>query len=175
MRAIAEACAQGRLNARVGVVVSSNPQSPALSAARELNLATEAVPGGDFQATKLLNALQGCDLVCLAGYMRLIPKEVLEAFPDRTLNIHPSLLPKFGGKGMYGNKVHQAVLDAGETETGCTVHLVNDRYDEGRILTQEVCSVLPGDTAEILADRVLDLEHRAYSRAIGELILGLRI
>ncbi|MFN3683119.1 MAG: formyltransferase family protein, partial [Fimbriimonadaceae bacterium] len=113
-----------------------------------------------------------CTLVCLAGYMRLLPKEVLDSFPNRVLNIHPALLPKFGGKGMYGMRVHEAVLRAGEAESGCTVHLVNERYDEGPIVVQLRCPVLPDDTPETLAARVLELEHRAYPEAVRKVLAG---
>jgi phosphoribosylglycinamide formyltransferase-1 len=95
---------------------------------------------------------------------------VLEAFPNRVINIHPALLPKFGGKGMYGMRVHQAVLDAGEKESGATVHYVNERYDEGAIIFQLPCSVLRGDTPETLAERVLPREHWAYVRALKKVL-----
>jgi phosphoribosylglycinamide formyltransferase-1 len=98
--------------------------------------------------------------------MRLLPEEVLAAFPNRVLNIHPALLPKFGGKGMYGMHVHEAVVAARETESGCTVHFVNEHYDEGAILHQRRCPVLPDDTPETLAARVLEQEHLAYPEAI---------
>lgn len=118
----------------------------------------------------LLSGLEGVDLVCLAGYLRLLPVEVLRAFPNRILNVHPALLPKFGGKGMYGNHVHQAVLAAGEKESGATVHLVTEHYDEGRILVQRRCLVLPDDSPESLAERVLAEEHRAYIEAIRQIL-----
>ncbi len=150
----------------VAVVIGSKDGSPALERAAELGLRCAVVEPGEGYGQRLVAALAGCDLVCLAGYMRLLPTEVLAAFPDRILNIHPALLPKFGGKGMYGHHVHEAVIAAGETESGCTVHLVNEHYDEGRILLQEKCPVLPDDTPETLAARVLECEHRAYARAV---------
>lgn len=155
----------------VAVVIAPKESSPALEKARELGLKTVVVepdpPGkGGSYGERLLAALDGCDVVCLAGFLRLLPIEVLTAFRDRVLNIHPALLPKFGGKGMYGRHVHEAVIAAGETESGCTVHLVNEKYDEGRILVQKRCPVLPGDTPDTLAARVLALEHEAYPEAL---------
>ena len=102
--------------------------------------------------------------------MRLLPQNILDAYPHRVLNIHPALLPKFGGQGMYGAHLHRAVLDSGDTESGCTVHLVNERYDEGPIIHQLRCPVLPDDTPETLAARVLELEHEAYVVAINHVI-----
>ena len=122
----------------------------------------------------LMDALSSCSIVCLAGFLRLLPTEVLNGFPGRILNIHPSLLPKFGGKGMYGIRVHEAVLAAGENESGCTVHLVSEHYDEGAILLQRRCAVLPDDTPETLAARVLKEEHIAYIQAIKDMIHAQR-
>jgi phosphoribosylglycinamide formyltransferase-1 len=170
MRALVEACRDGRVpNAQVAVVVASNENAPALAVARELGVRTCVAPN---EADALLAAFQGCDAICLAGFLRLLPAELLRQFPDRILNIHPALLPKFGGKGMYGMHVHEAVVAAGETESGCTVHLVNERYDEGRILLQKRCPVLPDDTAETLAARVLVLEHQAFPEALAEVLRG---
>lgn len=170
LAAIAAACRERRLEAEVAVVIGGDRSAPALGAARSLGLRTDEVAPGDRYGERLLTALAGTDVVCLAGFLRLLPEEVLEAFPGRVLNIHPALLPKFGGQGMYGLRVHQAVLEAGEKESGCTVHVVTPRYDEGEILLQMRCPVLPGDTPETLAARVLELEHRAYPEAIQKVI-----
>lgn len=126
-------------------------------------------PGEDYGA-RLLAELGSCDWICLAGYLRLLPSEVLARFPNRVLNIHPALLPKFGGKGMYGQRVHEAVIAAGETESGCTVHYVNEQYDEGAIILQRRCPVEAVDTAETLAARVLEQEHLAYVEALAKLL-----
>ncbi|MFQ3587684.1 MAG: phosphoribosylglycinamide formyltransferase [Fimbriimonadaceae bacterium] len=173
MRAIAEACARGDVPAEVRVVVSPKAGTPAAEWAAEngLEVKVVSVKREDY-GKALVEALEGCSLVCLAGYMRLLPNEVLEAFPDRVLNIHPALLPKFGGKGMFGIRVHEAVLAAGETESGCTVHLVDEQYDHGPPILQLRCRVEPGDTPETLAARVLELEHQAYPMAIRKVILG---
>jgi phosphoribosylglycinamide formyltransferase-1 len=111
------------------------------------------------------------DAVVLAGFLWLIPEYMIKRYPDRILNIHPALLPKFGGKGMYGMKVHQAVLDAGETESGITIHLVNQEYDQGKIILQEHCEVVPEDSAETLAQRIHNLEHQFYPRTIEHWLL----
>ena len=113
------------------------------------------------------------DLVVLAGYLKLIPADVLEAFPARVVNIHPALLPKFGGPGMYGRHVHEAVVAAGETETGITIHLADARYDEGRTLFQATCPVAPDDTPAEVATRVLELEHRHYPRVVAAYLAQL--
>ncbi|TLU87870.1 MAG: phosphoribosylglycinamide formyltransferase [Chlorobium sp.] len=110
------------------------------------------------------------DIILLAGYMRKVPDAVVAAFAGRMLNIHPALLPKFGGEGMYGIRVHTAVLEAGETETGATVHFVNEEYDKGEILLQRRVPVLPGDTAETLAEKVLECEHTLYPDALEQLL-----
>lgn len=104
--------------------------------------------------------------ICLAGYLSLLPSEIVRAYERRILNIHPALLPKFGGKGMYGSRVHEAVLKAKESESGCTVHFVDEQYDEGEIILQERCPVLQTDTAESLAERVLALELQTYPKAL---------
>src|SRR5699024_7807145 len=100
------------------------------------------------------------DLIVLAGYLLKIPASVVRQYPKQIINIHPSLLPKFGGKGFYGRKVHEAVLEAGDTTTGCSVHLVDEEYDRGPILDQRSVPVLKTDTPESLAKRVLELEHQ---------------
>ncbi len=174
MLAIANACQSKRIEASIKVVVSPVSESDAVAKATEMGLRIKFVsPTSANYAIGLLASLEGCDLVCLAGFMRLLPAEVLSAFPNRILNIHPALLPKFGGKGMYGNHVHEAVIAAGETESGCTVHFVSDRYDEGEVILQRRCAVLPSDTIETLAARVLTEEHLAYPEAIRKVIENL--
>lgn len=166
MLALAQACAEGRIPAEVGVVVCAKEEAPAVAAAKSMGLRVEIAS----QEAELSHALRDADVVLLAGYLRLLPARILTEHPDRVLNIHPSLLPKFGGAGMYGLRVHEAVLAAGETESGCTVHLVSERYDEGNILLQRRCAVLKDDTPETLAARVLALEHEAYPEAVQEVL-----
>jgi phosphoribosylglycinamide formyltransferase-1 len=111
---------------------------------------------------------QGVDMIVLAGYFRKIPEEVIEHYRGRILNVHPALLPEFGGKGMYGQNVHDAVLKAGKEKSGITVHLVDEIYDNGAILFQKECPVYPDDTPESLSERVKSLEHRYYPARIIE-------
>lgn len=170
MLAILRACENPEFPAQVAVVVSPNSSSPAAREAESRGLLWVADPKSENYAGELLKAVDGCELICLAGYLRLLPTEVLDRFPNRVLNIHPALLPKFGGKGMYGIKVHEAVLEAGETESGCTVHTVTEHYDEGAPIVQLRCPVLPSDTPDTLAARVLELEHQAYPLAIREVL-----
>ncbi len=169
LRAIQEACAAGEVPAEIGLVVSPKADNPASLWSAEQGLAVRTIPPTEERyGEALAEALRDANVrwVCLAGYLRLLPAEVLEAFSDRVLNIHPALLPKFGGQGMYGLRVHEAVVAAGESESGCTVHRVTERYDEGQVLVQRRCPVLPDDTAETLAARVLEEEKRAYPEAL---------
>jgi phosphoribosylglycinamide formyltransferase-1 len=164
---------EGRMVADVRLVISPKADTPAVDVARELGLEPVILPyKAENYAGQLSTQLQerNIDLICLAGYMTLFPVSVLEMFPHRVLNIHPALLPKFGGKGMYGMHVHQAVVAAGETESGATVHYVTEHYDEGAIIDQERCPVEPGDTPETLAARVLACEHRLYPRAVNKVL-----
>ncbi len=175
---IARACAEGRVDGRVGLVIGSHPDSPALARARELGLPTQVVPppprgASPVEEDAYTAVLQGAladarpDLICLAGYLRRLPSEIVRAWPERILNTHPALLPAFGGQGMYGIRVHQAAIDYGVKLSGCTVHLVDESYDTGPIVLQVSVPVLEGDTAEALAARVLAAEHEAYPRAVG--------
>lgn len=171
MRALVEGCRQGKAPATVNIVIASAAGSDAEAAATSLGIRTAVVvPGADY-GQRLISELIGCDWLCLAGFLRILPKEVLDYFPNRVLNIHPALLPKFGGKGMYGHHVHEAVLAARESESGCSVHFVNEQYDDGAIILQKTCPVLPDDTPETLAARVLVLEHQAYVEALAKVIL----
>ncbi len=113
------------------------------------------------------------DFIVLAGFLWKVPSNLIESFPNKIVNIHPALLPKFGGKGMYGKYVHQAVVEAGETESGITIHYVNSNYDEGQIIFQEKCTVEPDDTPEIVAEKVLKLEHFHFPRVVEKLMTSL--
>ncbi|MBP2647614.1 MAG: phosphoribosylglycinamide formyltransferase [Gemmatimonadetes bacterium] len=147
--------------ARIVLVLSDRPDAPALDRARERNVAALALR--DWRsASEWLAALEAhsVDLLVLAGFLKLVPSEVIARYRGRIINVHPALLPAFGGKGMYGIRVHEAVLRSGAAETGCTVHLVEEEYDRGMILAQARVPVLPGDNAEALAARVLEQEHR---------------
>ncbi len=161
------------------LVVADRPGIGALDRARDAGIPSQVVPvaGRDPEevATELLSTLgaAGVQAVVLAGYLRLIPARVVRAFRGRILNIHPSLLPAFGGKGMYGSRIHEAVLDQGVRVTGVTVHLVDEEYDRGRILAQWPLPVLPGDDPLRLAGRVLEAEHRLYPRTVDHLARAL--
>jgi formyltetrahydrofolate-dependent phosphoribosylglycinamide formyltransferase len=147
--------------AQVALVVSDRPEAAGLSRARDLRLPAEALshPDDGDEWLRLLWRFQ-IDLVVLAGYVKLVPAPVIAAYRGRIINIHPALLPAFGGKGMYGRRVHQAVLASGAQESGATVHLVDEVYDRGAVLAQARVPVLPGDTVDTLAERVLAVEHR---------------
>lgn len=157
---------------RIVLVVSDRADAGALTRAAAAGVARVHVPvAGRAEADiarDMLEALTAHDinLVALAGYLRLVPPAVVAEFRGRIVNIHPALLPAFGGPGMYGRRVHQAVLDAGCRVTGATVHYVDERYDEGRIIAQWPVPVLRSDTAATLADRVLKIEHRLYPAVI---------
>jgi phosphoribosylglycinamide formyltransferase 1 len=162
----------GAEHPRIGLVVSDRPEAHALERARQASIPTHVIqvhtrPIAAVTAD-MIDALEAADidLVALAGYVRLIPPDVVRRFAYRVLNIHPALLPAFGGKGMYGERVHRSVLESGCRITGATVHFVNERYDEGRILAQWPVPVLDGDTPATLGQRVLRVEHELYPAAV---------
>lgn len=161
-------------HAQVTLVLSNNPNAGVLAIAREHGVETFVTDREHFFDGKtIVQHLRdrGIDLIVLAGFLWLIPKDLIAAFPNRIVNIHPSLLPKFGGKGMYGKHVHEAVLAANETESGITIHFVNEKFDEGAHVAQHSCPVLPGDTVETLAKRVQELEHTYFAAAVEKLVL----
>lgn len=160
------ACADGRLDARVAIVIAHREDADGVTRCREAGLRVALLPPGDGLADRIdaVLASAGVDLVCLAGYLRRF--RVGQLWRGRTLNIHPALLPDFGGHGMYGLHVHRAVLAAGRTESGCTVHEVDEEYDHGRTVLVRKCAVLAGDSAESLAARVFTEECKAYPDAI---------
>ena len=125
-------------------------------------------------ADELLATLADADLVVLAGYLKLLPAPVVRRFRQRAINIHPALLPAFGGPGMYGRRVHEAVLASGATESGATVHYVDEQFDRGPIIAQRTVPVLPDDTADSLAHRVLEVEHELLPQAVLDLATRLR-
>jgi phosphoribosylglycinamide formyltransferase-1 len=179
VQAILDAIGAGRLRAEPRVVISNNSQSLALERARRagvpalhLSSQTHPDPGDLDRAIAGALAAHGVELVILAGYMKKLGPRTLAAYPRRVLNIHPALLPKFGGQGMFGPRVHQAVLAAGERETGATVHLVDAEYDHGPTLAQARVPVLPGDTPESLQARVLEAEHALYAETLQRIALG---
>jgi phosphoribosylglycinamide formyltransferase-1 len=147
--------------AQVVLVLSNRPDAGALDRARAHGVPAAVLPD-PADADDWLARLEGhrVDLVVLAGYLKLVPAPVIARYRNRILNVHPALLPAFGGRGMYGHHVHEAVLRSGARESGATVHLVDEAYDRGAVLAQGRVPVLPGDTPERLAERVLEVEHR---------------
>ncbi len=151
---------EGRQDAAVVLVASDRADAPALDRARRRGVEAAVVDAGD--AAGMLAALERAevDWIVLAGYLKRVPGEVVRRYPSRILNIHPALLPAHGGKGMYGERVHASVLEAGEKVSGASVHLVDEEYDRGPVVAREVVPVVPGDTPATLAARVLEVEHR---------------
>jgi phosphoribosylglycinamide formyltransferase 1 len=149
----------------VGLILSNNKDAKVHQRANRFNLTSLTFGKTEFgDPATILTSLeqQSITHIVLAGFMWLVPSYLVNAYPDKIVNIHPALLPKFGGKGMYGMRVHQAVKDAGELVTGITIHLVNEHYDEGTILLQKTCSVVSSDSVNDIADKVHALEHHWY-------------
>ncbi len=159
--------------AAVGLVISDRAEAYALERARMRGIAAVHLPrtAGDGVLEQLLSD-QGADLVALAGYLRLIPAEVVRRWAGKMLNIHPALLPSFGGHGMYGHRVHDAVIASGARLSGATVHFVNEQFDRGAIIAQWPVPVPIGDTARALAERVLRVEHRLYPWCVEAVARG---
>ncbi len=154
------------------LIISNNEKAFVHERAKKLGVPSLTFPREDFiDGGKILNLLQekNIDAIVLSGFLLKIPDSIIEAYPQKIVNIHPALLPKFGGKGMYGMNVHRAVLEAGEKETGITIHYVNSNYDEGDIIFQAKCPVLPDDTPESVAQRVHALEYEFFPRIIAEI------
>jgi phosphoribosylglycinamide formyltransferase-1 len=179
LQAILDACAAARITAEVAVVISNNGGSGALRRARAagaaaLHLSSKTHPEPDALERAIVQALEEreVDVVMLAGYMKKVQVGLLARFQGRVLNTHPALLPKFGGHGMYGMNVHEAVLAAGERESGSSMHLVDAEYDTGRVLEQVRVQVLPGDTAATLAARVQEHERRLVVDVLGRIAQG---
>lgn len=159
--------------ARVVRVISNRADAGALDRARRANVAT-TVLRNPADANELLAALHGAQLVVLAGYLKLVPTAVVAHFRGRMINVHPALLPDFGGPGMYGHRVHAAVLNSGAKVSGATVHFVDEQFDRGEIIAQERVRVEPGDTPDSLAARVLEAEHRLLPKVVLELAERIR-
>lgn len=173
-RAILEHIDRGRIDARIRCIISNKEDAGIFALAEERNIPKKYLNPAEFESedtyadavTSILDAY-GVGLIVLAGYLRKIPATVISRYQNRIMNIHPALLPAFGGKGMYGMRVHQAVIDYGVKLTGVTVHFVDEEYDHGPIILQKAVPVLDNDTAESLAERVLEVEHHVYSEAIA--------
>jgi phosphoribosylglycinamide formyltransferase-1 len=171
-RALHAAMAAGEMPAEIALVVSNRADAAGLAAARELGLATELLPhrgepSREAHDAKVVDALRarGVEWVCLAGYMRLLSSVLVRAFPQRILNIHPSLLPSFPGLD-----AQRQALEYGVAVTGCTVHFVDEELDHGPVVTQRTVAVEPSDTVDTLSERILEQEHRAYPEALRRLL-----
>ena len=179
LQAIIDGCNNHALDAKVAVVISNNSDSMALQRAVKENiphyhLSVKLYGSEDLLAKKILQVLDeyAIDMIFLAGYMRMLHISILEKYNNRVFNIHPALLPKYGGKGMYGMNVHKAVIAAKEKETGVTIHRVNAEYDSGEIVAQTIVAVNEEDTPETLAARVLEREHEFLVEVINDIING---
>jgi phosphoribosylglycinamide formyltransferase-1 len=179
LQSIIDACVEGRIKGRVVVVISNNSGSGALRRAAAAGIDTLHVssvthPSSDALDAAICAALQRArtDVVFLAGYMKRLGSRTLAAFRKRILNTHPALLPKFGGQGMFGDRVFEAVLAAGESESGASVHLVDAEYDSGAVVRQERVRVLPGDTVESVRARVQACEREAVVKTLAAITSG---
>lgn len=173
LQALLDATRSGEIPAEITLVISNKPEVYAIKRAEDSGIPAIVLDHRDFASAEefsraILKRLQETevDLVCLAGFLRILAPCVPEAYPNRILNIHPALLPAFGGKGLYGMRVHQAVLASGVKYSGATVHIVTAEPDQGPIVCQEVVPVKDDDTPQSLADRVLQVEHRIYPEAL---------
>ncbi len=179
MQAIIDAIKDGRLNANAACVISNNSNSGALQRARSENIpayhiSTKTHPIDELRIQRMIEIFieHNINIIVLAGYMKKLPTEIIEFVGGRVLNIHPALLPKHGGEGMYGINVHKSVIETKDKITGATVHLVDSEYDRGKILQQISIDVLPDDTAESLAERVLAVEHIIYTDTLAKIANG---
>ena len=172
-RAIHKQTLNGNIPGEIVLVVSNNPNCGAITYAEENSIQIFIVnntrfSNPDTHEYTLLQALLKAevDLICLAGYMKLLPQNIVQQYKNKILNIHPALLPNFGGKGYYGMKVHEAVLKSGAEYSGATVHFVDEKYDHGPIIAQRKVKILDTDTVEALAERVLKVEHELYPEVV---------
>jgi phosphoribosylglycinamide formyltransferase-1 len=163
--------------AEVVLILTNNPQAYVLQRADNFEIPSHVFSRSEFYDTdtiiKLLKNLQ-VDLIVLAGFLWLVPPTLLKAFPNKIINLHPALLPKFGGKGMYGDHVHKAVLDGKEEESGITIHFVNEKFDEGEILHQSRFKIEPGDNLEMIKFKGQQLEHQHFPRVIENLLKKMK-
>lgn len=162
----------------VALIVSNRKKAYVLERAFNHNIPFESFSKSDFEESdSIIECFEKhrIDYIILAGFLLLVPPKLIQKFPKRIINIHPALLPKYGGKGMYGQHVHQAVFDNEESETGMSIHFVNEHFDEGKIIAQFKTSLQPNDTPEIIAKKVLSLEHRYYAPVIEKVVLERQI
>lgn len=161
---------------QVALIVANNPNAFVLERAKRLGIESVVVTKDEFKAADgLIATLHGhnIDFIVLAGFLLLVPAKLIAEYPGRIVNIHPALLPKHGGKGMYGDHVHEAVVAAGDKESGITIHLIDENYDQGTTFFQATCPVCPGDTAHDVAKKVHALEYKHFPRVIDEILQQL--
>ena len=165
---------QGNEHVSIPIVVSSSADAYAITRAHNLGVATTVITRKQLneEPDRVFAATEGCDYIILAGFLPKVPEYLIERFPNRIINIHPALLPKFGGKGMWGHHVHEAVKAAGETESGITIHYVNAELDQGEHIAQYSTPLSPDDTAEDIADKVHVLEMTYFPNVIEKVIFG---
>ena len=161
-------------NVKVALVVSNRSTANVLNRAKKASIPTLLIDRTSFYETQetidhLISA--NIDLIVLAGFLWMIPESLVKAFPDKIVNIHPALLPKFGGKGMYGMNVHRSVVEAKEKESGITIHFVNEEYDKGKIISQHKCEISESESPESLAIKIHQLEYDNFPKAIADLLL----
>ena len=163
---------QNSRKARVTLIASNKKDAYVLERARKHNIPAFCFNRNDLEEGRVKDQLveRQIDLVVLAGFLLKVPEHLIDVFPDRIINIHPALLPKYGGKGMYGSFVHQAVKDNMEQKTGITIHYVNHNYDEGKVILQESVPISPEDPPEAIAAKVHVLEHKYYPKVIESLL-----
>ena len=159
---------------RIGLIVSSNRKAYVLERAKNMGIPSVVLTKSEMSdSRKVLSILHDdfhIDFIVLAGYLLRVPPYLVEAYPRAIVNIHPALLPKYGGQGMYGDHVHEAVIAAGETESGITIHYVNEEYDSGATIFQATCPVMPDDTPHTLAERIHALEYANFPRVVDEVV-----
>jgi phosphoribosylglycinamide formyltransferase-1 len=179
LQALIDASHDGSLSADIVLVVSNRRKAFGLERARRAGIDTFVFKAKKYDSPEEADSALAAELsqrevefIALAGFLSLIPEAVVKEYRNRIINIHPALLPKYGGKGMYGHHVHEAVLASGDTESGPTVHLVDEKYDSGAILEQIKMPIREDDTPESLAARVLEQEHKLYPKVLDKLIKG---
>ncbi|NNU34750.1 phosphoribosylglycinamide formyltransferase [Mucilaginibacter sp. S1162] len=163
--------------AEVVLILTNNPQAYVLQRADNFEIPSHVFTRNEFynsdDVIRMLKTLQ-VDLIVLAGFLWLVPQSLLAAFPNKIINLHPALLPKYGGKGMYGDNVHKAILDAGEEESGITIHFVNEQFDEGEIIHQSKFKIEPGDNLEMVKFKGQQLEHLHFPKVIENLLKKMK-
>lgn len=179
LQALIDACADDAFPAQISVVISNRPDAYGLKRAENANIPTITVDHKGYKSRCEFDAALGdaldqydLDLICLAGFMRILTADFINNRAQKIINTHPSLLPKFGGEGMHGMNVHKAVIEAGEKTSGCSIHAVIPAVDQGDVILQKPVDVLPDDTPESLAARVIEQEHLAYPEAVRMIAEG---